>query len=119
MTRKNVYMNNRTRVLVENVMANHGIETHTEAVRFIVDRHEERDLAKEVADIRKEVQEMKRDLSHAVNLMIFMAESMSATSNYNKYKSPLYTDAVQLTDLEEMSKRREEEEMRERRFNDF
>lgn len=104
-------MNNRTRLLVEETMAHHGIETHTEAVRLIVDRHEERDLAREVSTMRTEISELKKELSHVLNLVVFMAESMSA-STYQKAQSRLYAEAVQLTDLEELANQRLAEERR-------
>lgn len=93
MTRKNVYINDTTREIIEEVMATHKIKTHTEAVRFIVESYQERDLPQEMEIMKKKQVAMSKELSTILNLSVYMAESMSATK-HDKRTSQLYHEST-------------------------
>jgi len=115
MVRKNVYMNDQTRYVVEGVMAQEGIETHTEAVRFIVDHYEDRFINQRLERMENEIISFKKDLLTISNLLVYISESMSATP-HDRQLSNLYTEAL-LKASQEVETKRLHDEMKRSEWN--
>lgn len=95
-------MNEVTKDIVEEFMAEHKISTHTEAVRRIVLEHHQQTSNKE-KELEAKLFSMGKELSIVTQLSVFMAESMHAIK-YEKATSDLYKQAKE--EVEKDIKRR-------------
>lgn len=98
MVRKNVYMTEETKQQVEAFMALNNLDNHTEAVRKIVAEHHDKRLEKE-KELTLKLNAIDKNVSVLTHLVVFMAESMSA-SKHDKRLSSLYDEALQARDQE-------------------
>ncbi|MGF2143585.1 hypothetical protein [Vagococcus fluvialis] len=98
MARRNVYMTDETTTQVEKYMEENNLTTHTEAVRNIVAEHHEEKLKQET-ELSTKLKSIDKNVEVLTHLMIFMAESMSATKHDKRF-STLYEEALEARERE-------------------
>ncbi|RHH67509.1 MULTISPECIES: hypothetical protein [Vagococcus] len=91
--KKNIYIKEETQKMIEDIMEKENIATHTEAVRKIIHDYYNEKLKQET-ELKIKLNSIDKEVNVLSHLMVFMAESMSATK-HDKRLSRLYEEAVE------------------------